>query len=86
MPHVKDGEMAVFVYKQYNGTQQDFIIGPYNDTIKTYIFPVLTSVGALLHFGKLFELLLGAVVVFGDSDVDEIGVGCVGFEYLLLVA
>ena len=42
--HVKDGEMAVFVYKQNNGTQQDFIMGPYNDTIKTANFPVLTSI------------------------------------------
>ena len=42
--HVKDGEMAVFVYKQNNGTQQDYIMGPYNDTIKTANFPVLTSI------------------------------------------
>lgn len=42
--HVKDGEMAVFVYKQNNGTQQDYITGPYNDTIKTANFPVLTSI------------------------------------------
>ncbi|MBQ4478489.1 MAG: SPFH domain-containing protein [Bacteroidales bacterium] len=42
--HVKDGEMAVFVYKQQDGTQQDYIMGPYNDTIKTANFPVLTSI------------------------------------------
>lgn len=42
--HVKDGEMAVFVYKQQDGTQQDYITGPYNDTIKTANFPVLTSI------------------------------------------
>ena len=32
---VKDGEVAVFVYKQKDGTVQDFIVGPYDDTIKT---------------------------------------------------
>ena len=42
--HVKDGEMAVFVYKQNDGTQQDYIMGPYNDTIKPANFPVLTSI------------------------------------------
>ena len=42
--HVKDGEMAVFVYKQNDGTQQDYITGPYNDTIKTANFPILTRI------------------------------------------
>lgn len=42
--HVKDGEMCVFVYKQKDGTLQDFIVGPYEDTIKTANFPVLTSI------------------------------------------
>lgn len=42
--HVKDGEMCVFVYKQKNGALQDFIMGPYEDTIKTANFPVLTSI------------------------------------------
>lgn len=26
---VKDGEVAVFVYKQKDGTMQDFIVGPF---------------------------------------------------------
>lgn len=42
--HVKDGEMCVFVYKQNDGALQDFIMGPYEDTIKTANFPVLTSI------------------------------------------
>jgi len=42
--HVKDGEMCVFVYKQKDGPMQDFIVGPYEDTIKTANFPVLTSI------------------------------------------
>jgi len=41
---VKDGEVAVFVYKQSNGPIQDFIVGPYDDTIKTANFPILTGI------------------------------------------
>ncbi|MDR3268178.1 MAG: SPFH domain-containing protein [Tannerella sp.] len=41
---VKDGEVAVFVYRQKDGTMQDFIEGPYDQTIKTANFPVLTSI------------------------------------------
>ena len=41
---VKDGEVAVFVYKQPNGTTQDYIEGPFDQTIKTANFPVLTSI------------------------------------------
>ena len=38
---VKDGEVAVYVYRQKHGAVQDFIVGPYDDTIKTAHFPVL---------------------------------------------
>jgi hypothetical protein len=31
---VKDGEVAVFVYKQKDGVIQDFIEGPFDETIK----------------------------------------------------
>ena len=41
---VKDGELAVFVYKQNDGAMQDFIDGPYDQTIKTANFPILTSI------------------------------------------
>ena len=41
---VKDGELAVFVYKQNDGENQDFIMGPHDQTIKTANFPILTSV------------------------------------------
>jgi len=41
---VKDGELAVFVYQQKNGAMQDFIVGPYDQTIKTANFPILTSI------------------------------------------
>ena len=49
---VKDGEVAVFVYKQDNGTLQDFIVGPYDDTIKTANFPVLASIVGLAFGGE----------------------------------
>lgn len=41
---VKDGEVAVFVYKQPSGAMQDFIVGPYDETIKTQNFPVLSGI------------------------------------------
>ena len=41
---VKDGEVAVFVYPQKDGTMQDFIVGPFDQTIKTANFPVLTNI------------------------------------------
>ncbi len=49
---VKDGELAVFVYKQKDGTMQDFIIGPHDDTIKTANFPVLSSIVGLAFGGE----------------------------------
>ena len=48
---VKDGEVAVFVYKHKNGTMQDFIVGPFDQTIKTANFPVLSSIIGLAYEG-----------------------------------
>lgn len=48
---VKDGEVAVFVYKQKNGTMQDFIVGPFDQAIKTANFPVLASIVGLAYEG-----------------------------------
>ena len=53
---VKDGEVAIFVYKQKDGTIQDYILGPYDQTIKTSNFPVLASiVGAAYDGGTPFQ-------------------------------
>lgn len=53
---VKDGEVAVFVYKQKDGTIQDYILGPHDQTIKTSNFPVLASiVGAAYDGGTPFQ-------------------------------
>lgn len=41
---VKDGELAVFFYKQNDGTIQDFIEGPHDQTIKSANFPILTNI------------------------------------------
>jgi membrane protease subunit (stomatin/prohibitin family) len=48
---VKDGELAVFVYQQKDGTLQDFIVGPYDQTIKTANFPVLTNIVGMAFGG-----------------------------------
>lgn len=52
---VKDGEVAVFVYPGENGNQ-DFIEGPFDQTIKTGNFPVLASiVGAAFGGSSPFQ-------------------------------
>lgn len=48
---VKTGEVAVFVYKQKNGIMQDYIVGPYDEKIKTKNFPVLSSIIGLWYEG-----------------------------------
>ena len=48
---VKDGEMAVFVYQQKDGSLQDYITGPYDQTIKTANFPVLSGIVGLAFGG-----------------------------------
>lgn len=43
--HVKSGEVAVFVYKQKKkGIFEDYIVGPYEETLKTKNFPVLEKI------------------------------------------
>lgn len=49
---VKDGEVAVFVYKQKDGTMQDFIVGPFDQTIKTANFPVISKIIGLAYAGQ----------------------------------
>lgn len=49
---VKNGEVAVFVYKQKDGSNEDYIVGPYDDTLKTKNFPVLTKVIGLWYEGE----------------------------------
>ena len=49
---VKDGEVAVFVYPQQNGTMQDFIEGPFDQTLKTANFPVLANIMGMAYGGN----------------------------------
>lgn len=48
---VKDGEVAVFVYKQENGAMQDYIEGPFDQKIETKNLPVLASIVGLAFAG-----------------------------------
>lgn len=48
---VKDGEVAVFVYSYKQEVMQDFIVGPFDQTIKTANFPVLASIVGLAYEG-----------------------------------
>ncbi len=48
---VREGSVAVFVYKQPNGTQQEYIEGPFDDIIETKNFPVLASLIGLAYQG-----------------------------------
>ena len=47
---VKDGELAVFVYSKSDGNNQDFILGPHDETIKTANFPVLSGLVGLYSY------------------------------------
>lgn len=48
---VKDGEAAVFVYDQKDGIMQDYIVGPYDEIIRTENLPVLANVIGLAYDG-----------------------------------
>lgn len=67
---VKDGEVAVFVYKQKDGAMQDFIEGPYDQTIKTDNFPILTSiVGAAFGGSSPFQAEIYFINLSGNIQV-----------------
>ena len=67
---VKDGELAVFMYKQKDGTLQDFIVGPYDDTIKTANFPVLSSIVGLAFGGESpFQAEIYFINLQGNNQV-----------------
>ena len=67
---VKDGEVAVFVYKQESGQVMDYIVGPYDDTLKTANFPVLTSiVGSLWGGNTPFQAEVYFINLQGNNQV-----------------
>ena len=67
---VKDGELAVFFYKQNDSKEQDFIVGPYDGTIKTANFPILTSiVGSLWGGDSPFQAEIYFINLQGNNQV-----------------
>lgn len=48
---VKDGEVAVFVYNQKDGTMQDYIEGPYDEILGTENLPALANIIGLAYGG-----------------------------------
>ena len=67
---VKDGEVAVFVYKQDDGSMMDFIVGPHDKTIETANFPVLTSiVGSLWGGNSPFQAEIYFINLQGNNQV-----------------
>lgn len=67
---VKDGEVAVFVYKQEGGQVMDYIVGPHDDTLKTANFPVLTSiVGSLWGGNTPFQAEIYFINLQGNNQV-----------------
>lgn len=67
---VKDGEMAVFVYRQNDGSLQDFIEGPHDATIKTANFPVLTGiVGSAFGGSSPFQAEIYFINLAGNVQI-----------------
>jgi len=67
---VKDGELAVFVYQQKGGSTQDFIVGPYDQSIKTANFPILSSiVGAAFGGASPFQAEIYFINLSGNIQV-----------------
>lgn len=67
---VKDGELAVFVYQQKDGSMQDFIVGPIDETIKTANFPILTSiVGSAFGGSSPFQAEIYFINLSGNVQV-----------------
>ena len=48
---VKEGEVAVFVYKKDDGKIMDFIEGPYDDILKTNNLPIIANIIGLAYDG-----------------------------------
>ena len=67
---VKDGELAVFVYQQKDGSVHDFIVGPYDQTIKTANFPILSNiVGAAFGGASPFQAEIYFINLSGNMQV-----------------
>lgn len=67
---VKEGEVAVFVYRQEDGATQDFIEGPFDQTIKTANFPVISNIIGLAYAGQSpFQAEVYFINLQGQQDL-----------------
>ncbi len=67
---IKDGELAIFVYKQKDESVQDIILGPHDQTIKTANFPVLTNiVGAAFGGSSPFQAEIYFINLAGNVQI-----------------
>jgi len=67
---VKEGEVAVFVYKQSDGNLMDFIVGPHDQTIKTANFPILTGiVGSAFGGSSPFQAEIYFINLQGNNQL-----------------
>ena len=67
---VKQGELAVFVYDRKDGDNMDFLMGPYDGTIKTANFPILTSIVGMAFGGESpFQAEIYFINLQGNNQV-----------------
>lgn len=67
---VKEGELAVFVYKQKDASVHDFIEGPFDQTIKTANFPILSNiVGAAFGGDSPFQAEVYFINLAGNNQI-----------------
>jgi membrane protease subunit (stomatin/prohibitin family) len=67
---VKDGELAIFMYQQNDGTMLEYILGPHDDTIKTANFPILTNiVGAAFGGSSPFQAEIYFINLAGNNQI-----------------
>ena len=67
---VKDGEVAVFVYKKEGGEVMDFIVGPHDQKIETANFPILASiVGAAWGGNSPFQAEVYFINLQGNNQI-----------------
>jgi len=67
---VNAGELAVFVYKQKDGSVQDFIEGPFDHKVKTANFPVLSNiVGAAFGGESPFQAEIYFINLAGNNQI-----------------
>lgn len=68
---VKPEEVAVFFYRQKDGTEQDYILGPYHGKIETANFPILTGIAGMAFGGDSpFQAEIYFISLKGNNQID----------------